>query len=132
MEISFRGIALEIDPNYITEPPSLIAEQLESYKRGTRREFSLTIEYPETFTGTVMRAMNTIPFGETRTYGEIATIVDSAPIAVGAACGSNPIPIIIPCHRVVGANDIGGYSAGGCHNIELKQHLLDHESTTTT
>ncbi len=131
MDISFRGITLEIDPDYITEPTSEITEQIEAYKHGTCREFSLTISYPDTFTGSVMRAMNSIPFGETRTYGELATTVDSAPIAVGSACGRNPIPIIIPCHRVVGANDIGGYSAGGCHNLELKQLLLDHETTTS-
>lgn len=131
MDVSFHGITLEIDPDYIAEPPGEITAQLDAYEHGTRHEFTLTIDYPATFTGSVMRAMNTIPYGETRTYGELATSLDTAPIAVGSACGRNPIPIIIPCHRVVGANGLGGYSAGGSQNLKLKQHLLDHEATTT-
>lgn len=130
MDVSFHGITLDIDPDYIAEPPEEITAQLDAYEDGTRREFSLTIDYPPTFTGSVMRAMNSIPYGETRTYGELATTLDTAPIAVGSACGRNPIPIIIPCHRVVGANGLGGYSAGGPQNLELKQHLLEHEATT--
>lgn len=129
MHVSFHGITLEIDPDYIAEPACDITEQIKAYEHGDRREFSLTIAYPESFTGSVMRAMNAIPYGRTRTYGELADTLDTAPIAVGSACGRNPIPIIIPCHRVVGADGIGGYSAGGCQNLELKQQLLQHEAT---
>lgn len=130
MDVSFHGITLEIDPDYIAESLNEITKQTDEYINGTRREFSLTIEYPDNYTGSVMRAMNAIPYGETRTYGELATTLDTAPIAVGSACGRNPIPIIVPCHRVIGANGIGGYSAGGCRSLELKQQLLEHEATT--
>jgi len=57
----------------------------------------------------VLKELQSIPFGETRTYGEIARILKTSPRAVGNACRSNPLPIIIPCHRVVAANGIGGY-----------------------
>jgi methylated-DNA-[protein]-cysteine S-methyltransferase len=70
-----------------------------------------------------MREMYDIPYGETRSYGEIAENIGSAAVAVGQACGKNPIPLIIPCHRVVGKNSIGGYAYGE----EVKQKLLELE-----
>ena len=63
-----------------------------------------------------------IPRGETRTYGDIAKSLDSGARPVGTACGKNPIPIIIPCHRVVAASDLGGYS--GLGGLETKKFLL--------
>ncbi len=60
----------------------------------------------------VWNAMTAIPSGATRSYGELARELDSAAQAVGNACGANPIPILIPCHRVVGASGLGGYSGG--------------------
>jgi methylated-DNA-[protein]-cysteine S-methyltransferase len=73
-----------------------------------------------------MDEMSAIPYGETRTYGEIATALDSAPVAVGQACGSNPVPIVVPCHRVVGSDGgLHGYSAPG--GVALKRRLLEHE-----
>jgi len=69
-----------------------------------------------------MDAMAAIPYGETRTYGELAVELDTAAVAVGQACGRNPVPIVVPCHRVVGANSLGGYSAEG--GPELKERLL--------
>jgi len=68
-----------------------------------------------------MEAMAAIPHGETRTYGDLGT----APAAIGSACGRNPVPVIVPCHRVVGAGSLGGFSAGG--GVEAKRALLDHE-----
>ena len=67
-----------------------------------------------------------IPYGQTLTYGEVARIAGcpGAARAVGAACRTNPIPIIIPCHRVVGVHDLGGFSGGG---IAVKERLLEHE-----
>ncbi|MFB6242266.1 MAG: methylated-DNA--[protein]-cysteine S-methyltransferase [Candidatus Nanosalina sp.] len=56
-----------------------------------------------------MTEMLGIPRGETKSYGEIAENLDSAAIAVGQACGRNPLPVIVPCHRVVGKNSLGGY-----------------------
>jgi len=77
----------------------------------------------------VWAALTAIPRGESRTYGEIARAVNSAPRAVGQACGDNPIPLIIPCHRVVAADgSLGGFmhSTGG-DPIAVKRWLLAHE-----
>ena len=69
--------------------------------------------------------MRAIPFGGTRTYGEIAAKVGAPAQAVGQACGANPIPVIIPCHRATAAEGLGGFSAAG--GVEMKVALLRHE-----
>ena len=66
-----------------------------------------------------------IPSGQVQTYGQIAKKIGSAARAVGMACGANPIPIIIPCHRIVAATGLGGYSGDG--GLVTKQALLDLE-----
>ncbi len=74
----------------------------------------------------VWQAISAIPFGQTRSYGEIAVELGSGPRAVGTACGRNPIILLIPCHRVLGSNGaLGGYS--GFEGLKTKQWLLDHE-----
>lgn len=73
----------------------------------------------------VCTAMSAIPLGETRTYGDIAKELGASAQAVGNACGGNPIPIIIPCHRVLGADSLGGFSGAG--GVETKVALLRHE-----
>lgn len=76
----------------------------------------------------VWRAMLAIPRGQVRTYGDLAAEIGSAPRAVGQACGSNPLPIVIPCHRVVGKAGLGGFmhrADDGALNI--KSWLLYHE-----
>jgi methylated-DNA-[protein]-cysteine S-methyltransferase len=70
----------------------------------------------------VYAAMYAIPYGETLTYGAIADDIGSIARAVGTACGSNPIPVIIPCHRVLAGNSLGGYSGDG--GLETKTALL--------
>ena len=103
------------------------AADLAAYFAGELRDFDLPVA-PE---GTehdrrVWRAMQAIPPGETRTYGEIARAIGSAAQAVGNACGRNPIPIVIPCHRIVGANGaLGGYSGQG--GAKTKRFLLGLE-----
>ncbi len=100
------------------------AGQLAAYFAGDARAFDL----PAAPDGTehdrkVWRAMQRIPAGETRSYGQIAREIASSPRAVGNACGRNPIPIVIPCHRIIGANGaIGGYSGKG--GAETKRFLL--------
>jgi len=69
--------------------------------------------------------MRAIPYGETRAYGQIARALDAPAQAVGQACGRNAIAILIPCHRVVGADGLGGFSAPG--GVETKVALLRHE-----
>ena len=70
----------------------------------------------------VWSAMQKIPYGETRCYGDLASDIRSAPRAVGGACGKNPIPIVIPCHRVLAKAGLGGYSGAG--GLDTKQALL--------
>ncbi len=100
------------------------ARQLTEYFAGTLREFTLPLAPHGTpFRLKVWAAMQAIPYGQTRSYGDLARALDSAPRAVGGACGANPIPLIIPCHRVVGAGGtLGGFSGGaGC---DTKRQLL--------
>ena len=101
--------------------------QLREYFAGTRRAFDLPLDPPGgTFQKAVCDAMLDIPFGETRTYGDLARALHVAPQPVGQACGGNPIPILIPCHRVVAADGkLGGFSGG--RGVETKLALLRHE-----
>ena len=109
----------------------LACVQLQSYLENPRFEFDL----PLAFTGTrhriaVWEAMQRIPAGRTLTYGEIAKAIGSSARAVGGACGANPIPVVIPCHRVIGAGrTIGGFMGAADEGFELaiKRWLLGHE-----
>ncbi|AEF95918.1 MGMT family protein [Methanotorris igneus] len=71
------------------------------------------------FTKKVLEVVKDIPYGKVRTYGEIARELNTSPRAVGGAMNKNPLPLIIPCHRVVGKNNIGGYSYGIRHKINI-------------
>ena len=128
VDIEVFGGVVGVDGTAIAEPPAEIRRQVGEYERGERGEFDLTVAVPDSFTGRVMTAMAGIPVGETRTYGELAAALDTAPVAVGGACGRNPVPLFIPCHRVVAADgSLGGYSAPG--GLALKRRLLAHERT---
>lgn len=104
-----------------------IVSQLDEYFDGTRKVFDLPIEPEGTeFQKKVWKSLIEIPYGETKSYGEIAKIIgnDKAARAVGMANNKNPIAIIIPCHRVIGANGkLVGYAGG----LELKEKLLELE-----
>ena len=101
-------------------------EQLVDYAGGRLRCFDLPLAPSGTpFQQQVYAVMSAIPFGETRSYGDVAKELGSAAQPVGQACGSNPIPIIIPCHRILGADGLGGFSAPG--GVEMKIQLLKHE-----
>lgn len=99
--------------------------QLAAYFDGRLRRFDLALDWGSGLNAAVRRAMAAIPHGETRTYGQIARIVGAPAQAVGQACGANPLPILIPCHRVTGTNGFGGFSAPG--GVETKAALLRHE-----
>jgi methylated-DNA-[protein]-cysteine S-methyltransferase len=105
----------------------LAAAQLAEYFAGERRVFDVPLGAKGTgFQERVWRALTQIPCGETRSYGELARAIGrpSASRAVGAANARNPIGIIVPCHRVVGATgELTGYAGG----IAAKRWLLDHE-----
>ena len=89
-------------------------DQLNRYFDGTLSDFDLPLAPADSPFRQAMRdAMLAIPYGETRTYGQIAARIGSAARAVGAACATNPFPVIVPCHRVVGANGaMVGYTGG--------------------
>lgn len=126
MQLRIFGCDREIDASLIDADAETIRDQVREYEDGNRRTFDLEVEYPDDFTGAVMRAMARIPAGETRTYGDLAAELETAPIAVGQACGRNPIPVIVPCHRVVGRDSLTGYAGG----LELKRRLLEHEGAS--
>jgi methylated-DNA-[protein]-cysteine S-methyltransferase len=99
--------------------------QLAAYFAGRLGRFDLPLDWGTGLHGLVRRAMADIPQGQTRTYGQIASVVGAAAQAVGQACGANPLPILIPCHRVTGTDWLGGFSAPG--GVETKAALLRHE-----
>lgn len=109
-----------------TETPLLreAKRQLDRYFDGDLERFDLPLRpYGTPFRKRVWDAMIAIPYGKTETYGEMAGRLGSASRAVGGACGANPIPILIPCHRVLAAGGgMGGYSGDG--GVETKVFLL--------
>lgn len=100
--------------------------QLLAYFAGELRQFALPLRIDASpFVQKVCDVMRAIPYGDTMTYGEIADQVGVAAQPVGQACGANPIPIIIPCHRVLSASGLGGFSGAG--GVETKIELLKLE-----
>lgn len=127
MRVALLGGAVDIDLDVLDANPPDVRRQVREYAVGQRRRFDLPVAIPDSFTGRVMDALGAIPYGETRTYGELAGGLDTAPRAVGGACGRNPVPVVVPCHRVVGHDGrLGGYSADG--GTALKRRLLDLEA----
>lgn len=123
------GVITRLDWSARTSDPTpLLREacrQLGEYFDGTRQVFDLPLDFGTGFQGEMRRAMFAIPYGETRTYGDFARALGRPAQAIGQACGANPIPILIPCHRVLGANGLGGFSAPG--GVETKIALLKLE-----
>lgn len=110
------------------ESPVIVeaARQLDEFLAGKRTVFDLPLTLEGTdFQKKVWKAISEIPYGETASYKQLAERIGSpnAYRAVGSACNVNPIPLIIPCHRVVASNGIGGYSDG----LTLKKKLMDIE-----
>jgi methylated-DNA-[protein]-cysteine S-methyltransferase len=104
--------------------------QLERYLADPQFRFTLPLVPGGTpFRQRVWQALSQIPIGESRTYGELARLLHSAPRAVGGACGANPIALVIPCHRVVGTHgSLGGFmGATEGDPIAIKRWLLAHE-----
>lgn len=123
------GAIVSIDWGWVresAETPLLVAarDQLEAYFDGRLGRFNLPLLPLGTpFQQAVWQALLDIPFGQTRRYGDLARAIGTAPRAIGTACGRNPIPIVIPCHRVIGAGGgLGGYS--GEDGVETKRYLL--------
>ncbi len=115
-----------------TETPllCLARDQLQAYFDGTRLTFDLPLApFGTPYRRRVWQALCQIPPGQTRTYLDIATAAGGSPRSVGGANGANPIPIIVPCHRVIAVNGPGGYSSPG--GLTTKRWLLAHEARNT-
>lgn len=110
----------------ITPDLTEAATQLTAYFDGRLEDFDLPLRIAGSdLQRAVCDEMRAIPFGETRTYGDLAKRLGVSAQAIGQGCGGNPIPILVPCHRVLGASGLGGYSGAG--GIETKVWLLRHE-----
>jgi len=105
--------------------------QIDRYVDDPEFRFDLPLrEKGTTFQRNVWRAISAVSPGRTRRYGELAAELDSAARAVGQACGSNPYPLVIPCHRIVAAGGMGGFAhSRGGYLMDIKRWLLGHEST---
>ena len=97
--------------------------EIAAYFAGERTQFTLPLAPRGTaFQHAFYTALCAIPYGETQTYGALARLLNVSAQAIGQACGANPIAILIPCHRVLGANGLGGYSGAG--GVDAKVALL--------
>ncbi|MHB0986673.1 MAG: methylated-DNA--[protein]-cysteine S-methyltransferase [Sulfuricella sp.] len=118
----------------VLEPQDAVAKKVCVQLRGYLDGFPVRFDVPLAPRGTpfqnrVWQALRRIPYGSTQSYGELARLLDSAPRAVGQACGANPIPVIIPCHRVLARHGLGGFmNSSGGEPLAIKRWLLEHES----
>ena len=139
--ISVHGNQLAI--NLLTESPSLENQpsidplvkqayaQIMQYLQQPAAKFDLPINVLGTsFQQRVWQAIAAIPVGQTYTYGQLAKQIGSGPRAVANACGANNIPLVIPCHRVVAQNGLGGFMQGKQNGLLIKQWLLAHEGVS--
>ncbi len=131
-----RVIEIRYLPNSVSilSPRNTLAEQAARQLEHYREDPDATFDLPMRIEGSALQrrvwdAMCAIPRGHTRTYGELAHELGADPRAIGQACGDNRVPIVIPCHRVVAADGIGGFghSTGG-YLLEAKRWLLAHEA----
>ena len=125
-QLVFGAVELE-GTNVPTALTNEAANQVQEYLAGKRKEFDVPLEPAGTaFQKEVWRALGRIPYGETRSYQQVAQMIGNprAMRAVGGANNKNPLPLLIPCHRVIGVNgDLVGYAAG----LKIKRFLLDLE-----
>ena len=125
--LSARGASIEPD-----EMVQIAIGQLREYFAGQRREFDLPLDWPrlEPATEAVLRTLMGVGYGETVTYAELARRSGTGipARAIGSIMAANPWPIVVPCHRVVASDGLGGYSGGEPgHEIETKRWLLENE-----
>jgi methylated-DNA-[protein]-cysteine S-methyltransferase len=130
LDAQLEDLAARVSPRIVEAPAELdpVRRQLDEYFAGRRRHFELELDWQLTagFVRAVLERTAAIPFGETRTYGEVAAEAGSprAFRAAGSALGANPIPIVVPCHRVLRSGGaLGGYGGG----LDVKRALLTLE-----
>ena len=117
-------------PTEIKKPEvQLACEQIKQYLKKANTQFNLILHQQRgtAFQQRVWHAIAAIPLGRVATYGQIASQVASGPRAVANACGANNVPLIIPCHRVVAQNGLGGFMQGKENGLVIKRWLLAHE-----
>lgn len=124
---------VDLEPGTLAGPaerlPVSLTEQLDAYFRSGSAGFDLPIELSGTpFQRRVWAALRAIPSGRTVTYGELARKLGTSARAVGGACRANPCPIVVPCHRVVATDGLGGFAGDTSgRKLEVKRWLLRHE-----
>lgn len=124
---------VELEPDKTTKAngalPIAVREQLAAYFEDAGHVFDLPLVLRGTdFQNRVWAALREIPSGHTVTYGELAKKLGTSARAIGGACRANPCPIVVPCHRVLAVNGLGGYAGDSSgRKLEIKQWLLDHE-----
>ncbi len=123
--LSARAVPLPPQSAFAKE----VCEQLVAYFANPDFHFDLPLQTGGTeHQNKVWRAMRAIPSGQVQSYGDLAARIGSASLAVGQACGNNPIPVVIPCHRVVGKSGIGGFAKHrDGRMVDIKRWLLAHE-----
>jgi methylated-DNA-[protein]-cysteine S-methyltransferase len=122
---SFTYLEGSSAPSHLSK---LIHSELSAYFNSLQNRFHLPLKpQGSAFQQTVWNALLVIPLGRTLTYGELAHQVQSSPRAVGQACKKNPLALFIPCHRVVGKDNLGGYM-GDPERVRFKEALLQHEA----
>lgn len=125
-EVKFALADME---NFYPSPPNDVATELNAYFNNAIHRINLPTKTAGTeFQQRVWRALCEIPSGRTLTYGALAAKINSSPRAVGQACRKNPLPVIVPCHRIVSANGMVGYAGETEGELpSIKQWLLQHE-----
>jgi methylated-DNA-[protein]-cysteine S-methyltransferase len=116
--------------NIESEKPDVAAvyQQLNDYLNQETHTFDVGVQPHGTeYQQRVWQAISQIPFGETRTYSQLARQIGSGPRAVANACGANMLPLAIPCHRVVAQNGLGGFMQSKSDGLRVKKWLLQHE-----
>ena len=114
----------------VVQHPSFkqMTQEIFAYLQRPHQAFSLPAQLAgSAFQNKVWLAIYGIPLGQTRTYSELATQLQSGPRAVANACGANRLPLLIPCHRVVAKNGLGGFMRGNKNGLAIKRWLLTHE-----
>jgi methylated-DNA-[protein]-cysteine S-methyltransferase len=127
VEALARYARLPLD-DLVHDPERLrhVREQIDAYFAGTRRDFDLALAPDGTsYQQRVWQALRDIPYGETRSYGRLADELGTSPRAMGGANGANRICLVVPCHRVIGAD---GSLTGFAYGTEIKRRLREHEA----
>ena len=133
-ESVLASLAVTLGPRVVEDPSTLdeVATQLVEYFEGRRRAFDLPLDRRLSggYRGAVLEVLSTIPYGRTESYASVARSTGNAGAvrAVGTACATNPLPVVVPCHRVVRSDGTSGRYLGGA---EAKQALLRLEATVT-